>query len=64
MKTLRRFLYREILTSVGFATLAFLALFFFFDMVDELRWVSSAAARRLRSPRSRSACQPAAAPRS
>ena len=39
MKTLRRFLYREILTSVGFATLAFLALFFLFDLMDELRWV-------------------------
>ncbi|WP_313075266.1 LPS export ABC transporter permease LptG [Melaminivora sp.] len=39
MRTIRRFIYREIATSVGFVTLAFLALFFFFDLVDELRWV-------------------------
>ena len=31
MKTLRRFLYKEILTAVAFVTVAFLALFFFFD---------------------------------
>lgn len=37
MKTLRRYLFREVALSVGFATLAFVALFFFFDMVDELR---------------------------
>ena len=39
MITLRRFIYREVALSVGFVTLAFLALFFFFDLVDELRWV-------------------------
>lgn len=39
MKTIRRFLYSEILTAVGFVTLGFLALFFFFDFVDELRWI-------------------------
>ena len=39
MKTLRKFIYREILSAVLFVTLGFLALFFFFDMVDELRWV-------------------------
>ena len=39
MKTLRRFIYRETLSAVLFVTLGFLALFFFFDMVDELRWV-------------------------
>ncbi len=39
MKTIRRFIYREVVTSVGFVTLAFLALFFFFDLVDELRYV-------------------------
>ncbi|WP_406625485.1 LPS export ABC transporter permease LptG [Acidovorax sp. SDU_ACID1] len=39
MITIRRFIYREVVASVAFATLAFLALFFFFDMVDELRWV-------------------------
>ena len=42
MKTLRRYLFREVALSVGFATLAFVALFFFFDMVDELRAVGSA----------------------
>ncbi len=39
MKTIRRFIYREVVVSVAFVTLAFLALFFFFDLVDELRWV-------------------------
>lgn len=39
MKTLRRFVYRETFSAVLFVTLGFLALFFFFDMVDELRWV-------------------------
>lgn len=37
MKTLKRYLYTEILAAVGFVTLGFLALFFFFDFVDELR---------------------------
>ena len=40
MKTIRRFIYREVIAGVGFVTLAFLALFFFFDLVDELRWIS------------------------
>ncbi len=39
MKTIRRFIYREVATGVGFVTMAFLALFFFFDLVDELRSV-------------------------
>ena len=39
MKTIRRFLYKEIISAVAFVTLGFLALFFFFDFVDELRWV-------------------------
>ncbi|MCX7278005.1 MAG: LPS export ABC transporter permease LptG [Burkholderiales bacterium] len=42
MKTIRQLLYKEILTSVAFVTLGFLALFFFFDFVDELRWVGKA----------------------
>jgi lipopolysaccharide export system permease protein len=37
MKTVRRLLYRQIASAVAFATLAFLALFFFFDMVEELQ---------------------------
>jgi len=49
MKTLRRLIWREVVTSVAFATLAFLALFFFFDLLDELRWIgrSSGAAGAL-----------------
>ncbi|WP_394790170.1 LPS export ABC transporter permease LptG [Rhodoferax sp.] len=39
MRTIRQLLYKEILTAVAFVTLGFLALFFFFDFVDELRWV-------------------------
>jgi len=38
MKTLRRLLYRDIAAATAFVTLAFVALFFFFDVVDELRW--------------------------
>lgn len=44
MKTIRRFLYKEILGAVAFVTLGFLALFFFFDFVDELRWVGRTGA--------------------
>lgn len=36
MKTLRRLVYTEVLAAVLFVTLGFLALFFFFDFVDEL----------------------------
>ena len=36
MKTVRRLLYRDIVSSVGFVALAFLSLFFFIDFVDEL----------------------------
>ena len=36
MKTIRRLIYGEILVAVGFVLLAFLSLFFFFDLVDEL----------------------------
>jgi len=39
MKTIRRFLYAEVLRAVAFVTLGFLALFFFFDFVDELRYI-------------------------
>ena len=37
MKTVRRLLYRQILSAVLFVTVAFLALFFFFDLVEELQ---------------------------
>jgi lipopolysaccharide export system permease protein len=36
MKTIRRLIYSEVLKAVAFVTLGFLALFFFFDFVDEL----------------------------
>jgi lipopolysaccharide export system permease protein len=36
MNTLRRLLYGEILKAIGFVLLAFLSLFLFFDLVDEL----------------------------
>lgn len=39
MKTVRRLLYRQILSTVFFVTVAFLALFFFIDLVDELQRV-------------------------
>ena len=36
MKTIRRLIYVEVIQSVAFVSLGFLALFFFFDFVDEL----------------------------
>jgi lipopolysaccharide export system permease protein len=36
VKTIRRLIYLEVLQAVAFVCLAFLALFFFFDFVDEL----------------------------
>ncbi len=36
MRTVRRLLYRDIVTSVAFVAVAFLSLFFFIDFVDEL----------------------------
>ncbi|MBA2960866.1 MULTISPECIES: LPS export ABC transporter permease LptG [Ramlibacter] len=36
MRTIRRLIYREVLASVLFVAAGFLALFFFFDFVDEL----------------------------
>lgn len=44
MKTLRHLIHREALSAVAFVTAGFLALFFFFDLVDELRWVGRAGA--------------------
>ncbi|PIG09321.1 LPS export ABC transporter permease LptG [Comamonas sp. 26] len=41
MKVLRNLIYREVIQAVLYVTLAFLALFFFFDLVDEMRWVGS-----------------------
>lgn len=45
MRTIRRLIYAEVLRAVGFVTLAFLALFFFFDLVDALGDVRDAADR-------------------
>lgn len=42
MKTVRQLFYGEVVGAVSFATVGFLALFFFFDLVDELRWVGRA----------------------
>ncbi len=36
MRTVQRLIYREVLAAVAFTTLAFLALMFFFDFVDQL----------------------------
>jgi lipopolysaccharide export system permease protein len=37
MKTVRRMLYRDIMSSIFFVALAFLSLFFFIDFIDELQ---------------------------
>lgn len=39
MSTLRRYIHKEAFTAVAFVTVGFLALFFFFDLIDELRSV-------------------------
>ena len=39
VKTVRKLLYREVFVAVAAVTLAFIALFFFFDFVDELQSV-------------------------
>ena len=36
MKTVRRLIYGEVLAAVAFVLLAFLALFSFFDLIDDL----------------------------
>jgi len=40
VKTFARMLWRDIALATAFTMLAFVALFFFFDVVDELRWTS------------------------
>ena len=44
MRTIRRLIYREVLAAVVFVAVGFLALFFFFDFVDELPNVGKAGA--------------------
>lgn len=45
MKTIRRLLHGEIMTAVAFVAVGFLALFMFFDLVDELQSVARHAAQ-------------------
>ena len=44
MKTIRRLIYGEVLGSIAFVAAGFLALFFFFDLVDELQYLGKNAA--------------------
>jgi lipopolysaccharide export system permease protein len=37
LKTIRRLIYGEVIAAVGFVTLGFLSLFFFFDFVEEIQ---------------------------
>lgn len=39
MNTIRRLIFLEVLWAVGFVTLGFVSLFFFFDFVEELQSV-------------------------
>ena len=39
MKTIRRLIYGEVLLSIALVALGFLALFFFFDLIDELQFL-------------------------
>ncbi len=49
MKTIRRLIYGEVLASIAFVTVGFLALFFFFDLVDELQYLGKNAAGAISS---------------
>ncbi len=48
MKTVHRLLYREIFQAVGFVAVGFLALFLFFDLVEELQNLTKLAAQGYR----------------
>jgi lipopolysaccharide export system permease protein len=48
MKTVRRLLHREIYQAVGFVAVGFLALFMFFDLVDELQHLNRLQAQGYR----------------
>lgn len=50
MKTVRRLLYREVVIAVALVTLGFVALFFFFDLVEELQSVNRSGALGYRIP--------------
>ena len=40
MKTVRHLIYAETIRAIGFVSLGFIALFFFFDFVEELKAVN------------------------
>jgi lipopolysaccharide export system permease protein len=44
VKTIRRLIYGEVLAAIAFVAIGFLALFFFFDLVDELQYLGKNAA--------------------
>jgi len=46
LRTIRRLIYGEVFSSVGFVTLCFLSLFFFFDFVEEIQSIGRAGAGR------------------
>ncbi len=50
MKTIRRFFYVEMITAVALVTLGFVALFFFFDVVEELQNVGKYSATGYKVP--------------
>jgi lipopolysaccharide export system permease protein len=50
MNTLRRFIYREVLLAVGGVSLAFLGLFYFFDVIDELSNIGKASPLNPQNP--------------
>ena len=39
MKTIRRLIFGEVMLAIALVTLGFLALFFFFDLADELQYL-------------------------
>lgn len=43
MKTIRRMIYGEVLVAIALVALGFLALFFFFDLVDELQYLGKSS---------------------
>jgi lipopolysaccharide export system permease protein len=49
VKTIRRLIYGEVLSSIAFVAAGFLALFFFFDLVDELQYLGKNAAGAISS---------------
>ncbi|QDL54374.1 LPS export ABC transporter permease LptG [Rhodoferax aquaticus] len=51
MKTLRRLFYGEVIVAVALVTLGFIALFFFFDFVDELQAVGRHSATGYNIPK-------------